>query len=65
MFRSLFKYITEVKKATALRSVDYTEELVLWDFTRRASLQKWDCISDEDIGGQSRAKFEPNGKGQT
>lgn len=57
------KYLADVKKASQLRSFDYRESLMLWNFCEQDSLANWDCISDCDIGGYSNAHFEPNSKG--
>lgn len=61
--RIVSKYVNEVKKATTPRAIDYGEQLTLWDFTKPESLEKWLCFTDKDVGGFSRATFEPNGKG--
>lgn len=64
MFRRIVsKYVAEVKRATTPGPFDYAEQLTLWDFTKRTALQQWICVSDEEINGFSRAKFEPNGRG--
>lgn len=57
------KYVADVKRATTPRAFDYREELMLWDFTEEGTLDRWDCISDKDIGGHSLAQFQPNGRG--
>ncbi len=61
--RALFKYIADVKKATTPGSFKLTDDLILWDFTKIDSLKHWTCRSDEEIGGHSRGKLEPNVEG--
>lgn len=61
--RAWKKYVADVKKATTPRAFDYREQLMLWNFSEEDTLKKWDCISDEEMGGKSFARFEPNGKG--
>ena len=63
--RVISKYINEVKKATTPGLFNYNEHLTLWDFTKEDSLKQWICVTDQDIGGYSRAKLEPNGKGDS
>ena len=63
--RIISKYIADVKRATTPGSFNIAEELTLWDFTKRESLQHWTCRCDEEIDGHSKAKFEPNGEGLT
>ncbi len=58
LVRAASKYFAEVKRATALRSLDPSEELMLWDFRKSATLQQWECICDRDINGYSRASLE-------
>lgn len=60
LVRAAARYFAEVKKATALRSLDLKEELMLWDFRDGATLRQWDCICDKDINGYSRAGLESN-----
>ena len=64
MFRALSRYWAGVKKATAPRTIDYGEELMLWDFRNEATIKQWSCISDEEIDGHSRAVFQSNKKGR-
>ena len=65
MLRGLWtKYWSGVKNATALRGVDYSEELMLWDFRREGAVRGWSCTSDKQNGGLSRAVFTSNRKGQ-
>ena len=63
MLRSVLRYWAGVKSATTPRSVDYGEELTIWDFRKRDAVQHWRCICDNDVKGLSRANFETNGKG--
>ena len=62
--QALFKYLSEVKRATTPRPYDFGEELMLWDFTKDGTLTQWDCICDEDVRGHSTAALEQNGKGR-
>ena len=61
--RALFRYLSEVKRATTPRPYDFRDELMLWDFTEDGALTRWDCICDVDVHGHSTAALEPNGKG--
>ena len=63
MLRAVRKYLSEVRRATALRSYDLREELLLWDFRKAGTLKQWDCICDQDVKGYSQVALEPNGKG--
>ena len=65
LVRAASRYLGEVRRATALKSRahDLREELVLWDFRDRETLQQWVCLCDEDVHGYSRAQLELNGKG--
>lgn len=63
MRRAVWRYLREVKDATTPRAADFKEHKLLWDFRDEEILRKWSCISDEDVGGLSKAKFKPNGKG--
>jgi NADH dehydrogenase [ubiquinone] 1 alpha subcomplex assembly factor 1 len=62
MLGAIWRYKEGIKKATALRNVDYNEEMMLWDFKCDEDVNKWDCISDREIGGQSKATFSLNKK---
>lgn len=61
--RAVKKFLEDVQKATTPRGY-FHEELMLWDFTKEESLQKWVCICDKDIDGLSTASLESNGKGR-
>ena len=63
MIRAVQKYLKEVKRATTPRGIEHTEKLLLWDFTKEETLRQWSCTCDEEVKGLSRARFEPNGKG--
>ena len=57
------RFVEEVRRATALRSYQLAEEAMLWDFREPGALAGWECISDRELGGRSRATLEHNKKG--
>ena len=63
MQRALQRYLAEVRHATTPRGYSFSQELVLFDFTKEEVLNQWDCISDKDVGGRSHANLGINGKG--
>ena len=60
---ALERWVGEVKRATTPQKFFYRGELMLWDFSEQETWEKWDCLSDTDIGGYSNAHFGPNKKG--
>ena len=61
--RAVQRYLAEVKHATTPRGYSFFQELVLFDFTKEGAVEKWDCISDKDIGGGSHSSLQLNGRG--
>lgn len=53
-------YVEGVKRVWHLKRV---KELTLWDFRKEECLKQWNCISDEEKGGYSKATFQLNKKG--
>lgn len=40
------------------------DEKMLWDFRRKETVDQWYVLDDNmEVGGKSRAKLDPNGKG--
>ena len=59
----LRSYLNGVKKAMALKPIDFSEKMMLWDMKHEESVNQWECISDEEKGGHSKATFKSNKKG--
>ncbi|XP_003387001.1 PREDICTED: complex I intermediate-associated protein 30, mitochondrial-like [Amphimedon queenslandica] len=60
---SLRSYVEGVKKTIALKPLDDSEKLMLWDLRDEDCVNEWECISDEERGGGSQATFKSNKKG--
>lgn len=57
------RYIADVQSATSLLRDPSRSEVMLWDFSKPQSVAQWDCVSDEEMGGQSEASFQGSDKG--
>ena len=57
------RYIADVQSATSLVRDPSRSEVMLWDFSKPQSVAQWDCVSDEEMGGQSQASFQGSDKG--
>ena len=52
-----------MQSATSLVRDPSRSEVMLWDFSKPQSVAQWDCVSDEEMGGQSQASFQGSDKG--
>ena len=57
------RYIAEVQSATSLVRDPSPCEVMLWDFSKPHSVAQWDCLSDQEMEGQSDATFQSSDKG--
>lgn len=57
------RYIADVQSATSLVRDPSPCEVTLWDFSKPHSVAQWDCLSDQEMEGQSDATFQGSDKG--